>query len=177
MEEPETEPSPSIREVLEETRQRERPRIEASRREPSRTVVGEVLEVSEAPRRALIRFEDGSGETQEQWLGVVRGLELRPGDHALVEKPGNWPRFLVTSAIDGDLAEEPVELEPQAREPTTVEVDGQRVEIEGHDEIVLRCGQASITLRRNGRLIIRGTYVETRSKGVNRIKGGSVQIN
>lgn len=32
-------------------------------------------------------------------------------------------------------------------------------------------------LRRNGRVVIRGAYVETRSRGVNRIKGGSVQIN
>lgn len=58
-----------------------------------------------------------------------------------------------------------------------VEADGRRVEVEAADELVLRCGQASIVLRRNGRVIIRGTYVETRSKGVNRIKGGSVLIN
>ena len=56
-------------------------------------------------------------------------------------------------------------------------VDGRRVVVEAEDEIVLRCGDASITLRRNGRVVVRGTYVETRSKGVNRIKGGSVQIN
>jgi hypothetical protein len=56
-------------------------------------------------------------------------------------------------------------------------VDGRRVVLEGQDEIVLRCGEASITLRRNGRVVIRGAYVETRSQGVNRIKGGSVQIN
>jgi len=56
-------------------------------------------------------------------------------------------------------------------------VDGRRVVVEGQDEIVLRCGEASITLRRNGRVVVRGTYVETRSKGVNRIKGGTVQIN
>jgi len=49
--------------------------------------------------------------------------------------------------------------------------------VEAADELVLRCGQASIVLRRNGRVVIRGTYVETRAKGVNRIKGGSVLIN
>ena len=56
-------------------------------------------------------------------------------------------------------------------------IDGKRVVLEGQDEVVLRCGQASITLRRNGRIVVRGAYVETRAKGVNRIKGGSVQIN
>jgi uncharacterized protein (DUF2345 family) len=56
-------------------------------------------------------------------------------------------------------------------------VDGRRVRIVAQDEIVLECGQASITLRRNGRIIVRGTYVETHSDGTNRIKGGQVRIN
>jgi hypothetical protein len=56
-------------------------------------------------------------------------------------------------------------------------VDGKRITITAIDEIELVCGEASITLRRNGRVVIRGAYVETRSRGVNRVKGGSVQIN
>ena len=78
-------------------------------------------------------------------------------------------------------AVEPVEpaapAGPVPAGPMEVEADGRRVEVEAADELVLRCGQASIVLRRNGRVVIRGTYVETRSKGVNRIKGGSVLIN
>lgn len=57
------------------------------------------------------------------------------------------------------------------------DIDGKRVRVVAQDEIVLECGQASITLRRNGRIIIRGTYVETHSEGTNRIKGGQVRIN
>jgi hypothetical protein len=57
------------------------------------------------------------------------------------------------------------------------DVDGRRVRVVAQDEIVLQCGQASITLRRNGRIVIRGTYVETHSEGTNRIKGGQVRIN
>ncbi len=66
---------------------------------------------------------------------------------------------------------------PAAAPAVEVDADGKRVEVEAADELVLRCGKASLVLRRNGRVIIRGTYVETRSKGVNRIKGGSVLIN
>jgi hypothetical protein len=70
---------------------------------------------------------------------------------------------------------------PEVAEDSALEiealVDGKRVVIEALDEIVLRCGQASITLRRNGRIVIRGTYIETRAIGTNRIKGGNVQIN
>ena len=56
-------------------------------------------------------------------------------------------------------------------------VDGQRIAFEAQDEIVLKCGEASITLRRNGRIAIRGVEVESRARGNNRIKGGSVAIN
>jgi len=66
---------------------------------------------------------------------------------------------------------------PPAEEKLEAKVDGKRVVIEGQDEVVLRCGQASITLRRNGKVVVRGTYLETRATGTNRIKGGSVQIN
>jgi hypothetical protein len=57
------------------------------------------------------------------------------------------------------------------------DVDGRRVRVTAQDEIVLECGSASVTLRRNGRVLIKGTYIETRSDGTNRIKGGQVQIN
>jgi hypothetical protein len=59
----------------------------------------------------------------------------------------------------------------------SIQADGERQIISAEREIVLRCGDASITLTRAGKILIKGTYVVTRSSGVNRIKGGSVQIN
>lgn len=56
-------------------------------------------------------------------------------------------------------------------------VDGERVVIEGRREIVLRCGAASITLTAAGKVLIKGQYLLSRSDGVNRIQGGSVQVN
>jgi hypothetical protein len=64
-----------------------------------------------------------------------------------------------------------------ASEIIKADVDGRRVKLVGKDEIVLECGQASITLRRNGRVVIRGTHIESDSDGANRIKGGQVRIN
>ena len=58
-----------------------------------------------------------------------------------------------------------------------VEVDGETLVLTGKKEIVLRCGKASLTLTRAGKVLLRGAYVSSRSSGVNRIKGGSVQIN
>jgi hypothetical protein len=59
----------------------------------------------------------------------------------------------------------------------TVEADGRRVTVTADQELVLRCGKASITLTKAGKVIVRGAYLLSRSSGVNRIKGGSVQIN
>ncbi|MBI1425471.1 MAG: hypothetical protein GC149_18705 [Gammaproteobacteria bacterium] len=56
-------------------------------------------------------------------------------------------------------------------------VDGKRVVLEGKDEIVLQCGEASITLTKAGKILIRGKYLLNRATGVNRILGGSVQVN
>jgi hypothetical protein len=52
-----------------------------------------------------------------------------------------------------------------------------RLVLVANREIVLQVGKASITLTQAGKIILRGTYVLSRSSGVNRIKGGSVQIN
>ncbi len=61
--------------------------------------------------------------------------------------------------------------------PKVANVDGESVVIEGQKEVVLRCGDASITLTRSGKILIRGKYLLNRSSGVNRIMGGSVQVN
>jgi hypothetical protein len=61
--------------------------------------------------------------------------------------------------------------------PVEANVDRKRILLEGKEEVVLRCGKSSITLRPNGKLVIRGAYVETYAEGTNRIKGGVVKIN
>ena len=62
-------------------------------------------------------------------------------------------------------------------QPVSVSLDGEQINLSAKNEIVLRCGKASITLTRAGKVLIRGAYLLSRSSGVNRIKGGSVQIN
>ena len=58
-----------------------------------------------------------------------------------------------------------------------VSKDEERLVLRADKEIVLQCGEASITLTKAGKVLIRGAYLLSRSSGVNRIKGGSVQIN
>ena len=65
----------------------------------------------------------------------------------------------------------------QGSQRVSVDRDGERLELTADREIVLRCGDASITLTRAGKVLIRGAYVSSHSSGVNKIKGGAVHIN
>lgn len=132
-------------------------------------------------------------------LGVVVAWEPEKGP--MVDFPGNSgrsvPARLLVSADVATLQRAAAERTPTAlvfeagdparplivgfvQAPGTgqdARVDGKRVILTGEEEIELRCGEASIVLKKNGKLVIHGAYVETRAKGTNRIKGGSVQIN
>jgi hypothetical protein len=58
-----------------------------------------------------------------------------------------------------------------------VTADGERLVLSAQREIELRCGKASITLTQAGKVIIRGSYVLSRSTGANCVKGASIQLN
>ena len=66
---------------------------------------------------------------------------------------------------------------PLKRQPLEAGVDGRRVLLEAEKEIVLKCGKASITLTSEGRIILKGTNLLSRSSGANKIKGAYVSIN
>jgi hypothetical protein len=85
---------------------------------------------------------------------------------------GNPMRPIVMGCIRGEataLKEQPGQVE--------VDADGERLLVSAREQLVLRCGKASITLTKSGKVLIQGAYVSSRSTGVNRIKGGSVQLN
>jgi hypothetical protein len=48
--------------------------------------------------------------------------------------------------------------------------------LKANERLTLCCGEASVTLHQ-GKIIVRGVHVVTHASGVNRIRGGSVQIN
>jgi len=106
----------------------------------------------------------------------------------LVFENGDWRLPIVTGLIGAIHAPSPFQellvvpraasrLDRASGEAVVARLDGERVVLEGKREVVLKCGEASITLRSDGRMLLRGAYVETSSKGLNRIKGASVKIN
>lgn len=82
---------------------------------------------------------------------------------------------ILHSFID-DITEVPP-IEMQLENSQDVTIDGKRITFNAREQIELRCGKSSIVLTRAGKIIIKGAYLLNRSSGVNRIKGGSVQIN
>ena len=95
--------------------------------------------------------------------------------------PGDVGREVALLFEGGDAARPLVVGRLVRPEATPVEVvrDGAEevLQLTAEREIVLRCGKASITLTRAGKVLIRGEYIFSRSTGVNKLKGGSIQLN
>jgi hypothetical protein len=83
---------------------------------------------------------------------------------------------ILQSSGENPSAERTEEKSP-SHSQVNVDIDGERMTLAAQKEIVLRCGKASITLTKAGKILIKGEYVLARAMGVNRIQGGSVQIN
>ena len=58
-----------------------------------------------------------------------------------------------------------------------IALDGETLVFDAKKEIVLRCGKGSITLRADGKIVVKGTQLISRASGANKIKGARVNIN
>ncbi|WLG25588.1 DUF6484 domain-containing protein [Pseudomonas sp. FP1154] len=131
-------------------------------------VIGVLLDVplADAPVVAFPGCPDDAGLAARTTTPLSR--EDIGAQVALMFEAGDPARPLVIGRI---------QRLPQTTPRAVANLDGERLEFTAEREIVLRCGKASITLTREGKVLIRGAYLSSRSSGVNRIKGGSVQIN
>lgn len=146
--------------------------------------IGKVVAVTEQGQ-VLVDFAGNfEGPLPARLTGGVNSGDLRQaaisgGEVLLAFLNGNPEEPIIIDTlhecVDPLPAPEPVEL--QTEETQDVTIDGRRITFDAKEEVVLRCGKASITLTKAGKVLIRGAYLLNRSSGVNRIKGGSVQIN
>ena len=120
-----------------------------------------------AHRVALVERIDAEGRV---WLRgprlaahLLAGCVPGPGDAVLVAMVPGSPAIVLGLVRD--------------RLPAQATVDGQQLELRAEREITLRCGKSSLTLTSDGRISLQGEAVLSRAQGVNRIIGGSVQIN
>ncbi len=92
----------------------------------------------------------------------------------------NAPRPVVVGLIQKDLTpEEPKQatIADSSNRGISVDIDGKRLMLESQREIILRCGKSSITLNKNGKIILRGVNLTSRASEANKIKGATVKIN
>ena len=137
-------------------------------------VIGELLALSDEGVTPLVSYPGQSGSAA---IPARSSVDLH-GEHigsavVLVFEHCAPDRPVVVGVLRGR-AGWPLENPPAQVE---VDADGERMVVSAREQLVLRCGKASITLTKAGKVLIEGSYVLSRSTGVNRIKGGSVQLN
>jgi hypothetical protein len=143
-------------------------------RKISGVVVGVVIGFADEGRTPLVLFAGQPGNAGVRARAAVDLHGAHIGAQVVLMFEGGEPdQPIVLGWLRNDssrrLPERPGEVE--------VEADGERLIVSAREQLVLRCGRASITLTRSGKVLIRGAYVSSHSTGVNRVKGGSVQLN
>lgn len=102
------------------------------------------------------------------------------GRDVLLTFDNNDPRHPIIVDTMYSLIEEiaaPATTTVESEKPLDATIDGRRISFDAENEIVLRCGKASITLTKAGKVLIKGDYILSHSSGENRIRGGSISIN
>lgn len=111
-------------------------------------------------------------------VALVGGTALlqTPGAQLLILlEAGDAARPIIVGVVTDTLPSATATIDRGAGE--CVEVDGRRIELEGREEVVLRCGRASITLRADGQVVVKGTRLTSRASETNKIRGANVLIN
>ena len=136
-------------------------------------VVGELIGITDSGRTPLVTFPGQRGSAAVLARSVVDLHGAHVGGQVVLAFDGADPgRPIVMGLVRGDQRARP-------KRPGHVEVDrdGERMIVSAKTQLVLRCGRASITLTKAGKVLIEGTYVSSRSTGVSRLKGGSIHLN
>lgn len=120
----------------------------------------------------MITYAGGKGSLAARSLVPLDGCDV--GKDVLLLFSEDSPDMPI---IVGSLEIPKGSIRTAAATPPVITADGQRVIVKAEKQLVLQCGRASITLTQSGKVIIDGAYVSSRSEGVNRIKGASVDIN
>lgn len=117
----------------------------------------------EERREAVLLFEDG-----EPSRPLLVALSQTPSAPSLLEQ-------LLAEAARPEASPEA----PEAAAPAESQDANQqeRRVLGAQKELVLQVGEASITLRRDGTILLRGVRVESRATGLQLIRGGKIELN
>lgn len=83
---------------------------------------------------------------------------------------------LELDALNPPAAERGSEAMPAAKPGTPPDAEEELI-LTSRKKITLQCGQSSITLHPNGKIVLRGEYILSVAEGTNRIIGGQIELN
>ena len=136
--------------------------------------VGALFALSDGGATAYVSFPGQIG------IAAVRArctVNLSPGhvgaDVLLVFESGDYARPIVIGVLRG----QPNFAELGSAGVAQVQADGQRLTVSAKGELVLRCGQSQLALHADGRIELRAETIVSEAAGVNRVRGGSIQLN
>ncbi len=133
----------------------------------------------------MVVFQDNSPKPA-RLLSSINSARLYKaeniGREVLIVFEGGDPKLPIIIGLLENMLEDIVLLkidqtQTTQKRPREARMDGKRVVLEAEKEIQLKCGKGSITIKKNGKIVVKGTDLLSRSSGTNRIKGTSVGIN
>ena len=101
-------------------------------------------------------------------------------DHLLLVLPENDPSELpiIIGLIDDTIQNRNDKSDNSTFDnPFTVSIDGKKAVLSAKHEISISCGKSSITLRNDGKIVIKGSQIVSRASKENKIKGATVKVN
>lgn len=131
-----------------------------------------VLVAADATTGVFVRYSCDPGGCEAQARSTVPIAPSDIGRQVLVVlEDGDAERPIIIGVVQATAVT--VTPEPAGH----VEIEGKRLRLQAEDEVVLQCGEASITLRGDGRIVIKGMEIVSRAKGTHKVKGAAVLIN
>jgi hypothetical protein len=136
----------------------------------------------DAQGRPLVRFPGGPAWPVVSRLAVSAPppgvAELQAGiSVVLIFEDGDEQRPIIVGLVRERFDSPAPPPAPDSGRTEQLALNGPAVIVEGRDEIVLRCGLGSLTIRANGQIVIKGTRLVSRASETNKIRGAAVHIN
>ena len=157
------------------------------------STIGKIVDVTEQGI-AIVDFPENTGQPimARSTLGDIEKSQLTdfPAPVLLVFEQSDPLKPIITGFINKVLfTEQPTVIKSSPEKAQKTEeagnsdkvtdatIDGRKITFDAKQEILLRCGKSSILLRRDGKIVIKGSNLVSRSSATNKIKGSSVSIN
>jgi hypothetical protein len=147
--------------------------------------VGRIIEVA-ADGRPKVQFDGAPGPVFARVAVALTAMDPPAASTdvpvLLIFENGN-PQLPIIIGLMRDTLAAAAALPPRGRidvpgeRGKSFELNGRTLLFEGQDEIVLRCGLGSLTIRANGQVIVKGTKLMSKASETNKIRGASVLIN